>query len=112
MIQKTLCLEGRPCFTLIVTDVQRRLIAAHVIDERQKCKVVACTYVSAYLFVYFSYFITYIHTYIHPITFIRHHSPGLLSIPHRFQAQWENLPVVPCRLSYVNFFSGFLLLES
>ena len=53
MIQKTLCLEGGPCFILIVTDVQRRLIAAHVIDERQKCKVVACTYVSAYLMLIF-----------------------------------------------------------
>jgi hypothetical protein len=37
----------------------------------------------ATLFVYFSYFITYIHTFIQSHsynTFIRHHSPGLLSI--------------------------------
>jgi hypothetical protein len=38
MIQKKLGCEWKTLFILIVTDAQRRLVAALVLDERQKVK--------------------------------------------------------------------------
>jgi hypothetical protein len=55
----------------------------------------------ATLFVYFSYFTMYIHSFNHILT--THLSVairwGLSPFLHRFEAQWESLPVVPSRES-------------